>query len=187
MSIFLWSAPTTWTCRSGRTIRASWSNASVRTEQDWLHHFDRPKTSWLYAWLEATVLYDSGPARRLQHQASRVQTDYRASAELKSLLATFLWHSQAKLDRVRPNDTRSQGFWSSIFVETIIDAIYTVHDVPLPAGSRRMAYLSLVPMTGIELQDLDTLLTGTTADRFQAAQRLVESLRAQLGPADHES
>ena len=157
------------------------------TERAWLQRFDRPKTSWLYAWLEATVLYDSGPARRLQHQARRVQTTYRASAELKSLLATFLWHGQAKLDRVRPDDTQSQGFWSSIFVETIIDAMYTVHDVPLPAGSRRMAYLSLVPMTGTERRDLDTLLTGATADRFHAAQRLVESLRPQLGPADHET
>lgn len=159
----------------------------AHTERAWVDRFDRPKTSWLYAFLEATVLYDRGPAQRLRHEARTVQASYRASTELRSLLATFLWHGQAKLDRVRPEDARSQGFWSAIFVETIIDALYTVHHVPLPAGSRRMAYLSLVPMTANELRDLDALLTGSTAHRFEAAIRLVKSLRSQLGPADHES
>jgi predicted nucleotidyltransferase len=159
----------------------------AHTEGDWLGRFDRPKTSWLYAFLEANVLFDSGAAERLRHQARTVQATYRASPELKSLLATWLWHGQAKLDRVQPEDAELQGFFSSVFVETIIDGLYTVHDVPLPAGSRRMAHLSLVAMTAREQRDLHSLLTGGTADRFEAAQRLVGGLRDQLGPADHET
>ncbi len=157
------------------------------TEQGWFDRFDRPKTSWLYAFVEATVLYDTGPAKRLQHQASSVQATYRASRELKSVLATSLWHGQAKLDRVQPADARAQGFWSSVFVETIIDALYTVHDVPLPAGSRRLAHLTLVPMEDDEQEAVGALLTGNSADRFDATNHLVRSLRQKLGPADHEA
>lgn len=42
-------------------------------------------------------------------------------------------------------------------------------------------------MTAHETRDLNELLTGSTTNRFAAAKRLVESLRSQLGPADHET
>jgi hypothetical protein len=66
-------------------------------------------------------------------------------------------------------------------------AVVTVHDVPLPAGSGRMAHRDLVPLTDSEHRDLHALLTGETADRFQATERLLASLWSQLGPADHET
>jgi predicted nucleotidyltransferase len=67
----------------------------ARPEPDWLARFDRPKTSWLYSFLEAEVLMDSGPAGRLVTAARDVLASYRTSAELRRLLATTLWHGQA--------------------------------------------------------------------------------------------
>ncbi|MGH3488001.1 MAG: hypothetical protein ACRDP8_08820 [Actinopolymorphaceae bacterium] len=36
--------------------------------------------------------------------------------------------------------------WSALCTETVLDGIYAIHDVPLPAGARRLAYLSHVPL-----------------------------------------
>jgi len=71
-------------------------------------------------------------------------------------------------------------------VETLIDAVYTVHDVPLPAGSRRLEHLADVPLTATEEIHLEQLLTGSAPVRIAAAVALAETLRAALGPADHE-
>jgi predicted nucleotidyltransferase len=37
----------------------------ARSEAEWLERFDRPKSSWLYPFLEGQVIFDSGPAARL--------------------------------------------------------------------------------------------------------------------------
>jgi hypothetical protein len=73
-----------------------------------------------------------------------------------------------------------------VFVEQVLDGLYSVHDVPLPAGSRRLAYLHLVPLTAAESALLDVMLTGTTRGRFEATRDLVARLRRELGPPDHE-
>lgn len=62
-----------------------------------------------------------------------------------------------------------------------MDALYAIHHVPLPAGSRRMAYLHLVPLTEHERQLLDTLLTADAPARLDAVRQLVAPLRAALG------
>lgn len=170
-----------------RVVRGVLVERTSHSEAGWAARFDRPRTSWLYAFLEATVLFDDGSGRRLQQQAQAVQESYRASPELRSLLATSLWHGQAKLGRAIHGDDQVRGYWAGICVETIIDALYTVHDVPLPAGSRRMDYLHLVSLTVEERKDLAQLLTGTTQQRFEAATRLITAVRHELGPADHEA
>ncbi|MEV4749320.1 nucleotidyltransferase domain-containing protein [Streptosporangium sp. NPDC049248] len=159
----------------------------ARPEAEWLTRFDRPKTSWLYSFLEAEVLMDTGPAARLVQAAARVLETYRTSARLRELLATTLWHGQAKLDRAQAAGTpRELGFWSAICVETVLDGLYAVHDVPLPAGARRLAYLHRVPLTEGENALVETMLTGDTAGRFEATRHLTARLRTELGPADHE-
>jgi predicted nucleotidyltransferase len=160
----------------------------ARPEEEWRARFDRPKTSWLYSFLEAEILMDSGPAGRLVKVGRRVLETYRTSAELRELLATDLWHGQAKLDRTQATgEPRELGFWAGLFVEAVLDGLYAVHDVPLPAGARRLAYLHLVPLTATESVLVDVMLTGTTTRRFEATRDLVARLRRELGPPDHEN
>jgi hypothetical protein len=71
-------------------------------------------------------------------------------------------------------------------VESVLDGVYAVHDVPLPAGARRLAYLHLVPLTDEEDTLIDTMLTGSLAERFEATRLLIARQRRDLGPADHE-
>jgi hypothetical protein len=71
-------------------------------------------------------------------------------------------------------------------VETLIDALYTVHDVPLPAGSRRLEHLPEVTLTADERIHLEQLLTGSPHVRITAAAALTDTLRGALGPPDHE-
>jgi predicted nucleotidyltransferase len=158
----------------------------AHSEAGWMKRLDRPRTSWAYAIREAVPLLDRGAGQRLHLAAQDVFRNYRASDTLRSLLATALWHGQAKLARALSADDRAQGFWSSVMVETLIDGLYTVHDVPLPAGSRRLEHLAEVPLTSDEKIHLEQLLTGSPHDRIAAAAALAETLRAALGPADHE-
>jgi len=159
----------------------------ARPEPDWLARFDRPKTSWLYSFLEAEVLMDSGPAGRLVKAARDVLDSYRTSAELRRLLATTLWHGQAKLDRAQAaGQPRELGYWAALCVESVLDGLYAARDVPLPAGARRLAYLHLVPLTEDEDALIETMLTASPAGRFEATRFLMAQLRSELGPADHE-
>lgn len=157
------------------------------TEAGWLQRLDRPQTSWLYAFSEATPLLDRGAGGRLRDAADQVRRSYWADTALRSRLATSLWHGQAKLDRAVEGDERSQGFWASLMVETLIDALYTIHHVPLPAGSRRLEHLHEVPLSAEDEASLDCVLTGSPTARISAAIILTNSLRGRLGPADHES
>lgn len=159
----------------------------VHSEAGWVGRLARPRTSWAYAVREAIPLFDQGAGERLRAAADTALTSYRASDTLRSLLATNLWHGQAKVERALDADLMAQGFWASLLVETLIDALYTVHDVPLPAGSRRLEHLAAVPLTGTEQALLQQLLAGSALARLQAAAALAARLRAQLGPADHEA
>ncbi len=79
-----------------------------------------------------------------------------------------------------------QGFWGSIMVEYLLNGLYAVHDVPLPAGSRLVAHLEEVPLSDQELGLVCGLLAGTAAERLSAASVLTAGLLERLGPADHE-
>jgi hypothetical protein len=140
----------------------------------------------LYAFLEAQVIVDHGAAERLRAEAHRIRADYVASGDLNRTLATALWHGRAKLDRAADAGPLAQGFWAGICIETILDGLYTIHDIPLPAGSRRIEYLQDVPLTTAERSLLERYLTGSTVQRYRAAVELSTILRTRLGPADHE-
>ena len=157
------------------------------SEAGWLARFDRPKTSWLYSFLEAVVLVDTGPADRLVRAAQELLTTYRTPTELRELLATFLWHCQAKLDRAAAaSRARDLGFWAAFCTGTVLDGLYAVHDVPLPSGARRLAYLHLLPLSTDDDALIEQMLTGDPATRLEATRILVTDLRRTLGPADHE-
>lgn len=158
----------------------------AHSEQAWASRFDRPKTSWLYAFCEAQVLLDDdGAAGRLQQLAATTRADYRTSSALRHDIAQRLWHSQAKLARARDGATREQGFWSAIIIEYTLNALYAVHDVPLPAGSRLAAHLGELPLSTVEQEQVDALLTGTTSQRLHAAIALTTDLLERLGPVVH--
>lgn len=160
----------------------------ARTEPAWAERFDRLRTSWLYPFLEGEIVYDTGPAARLAALASATLESYRTPPAVRRTLATYLWHSQAKLDRAAlSGDPRVQGFWVSLLVEQVVDGLYAIHDVPRAAGSRRLDYLHRLGLTAEEKQWLDAMLTGETYARFDATRRLVEHLRERLGPPDLEA
>lgn len=159
----------------------------ARTEADWITRFDRPKSSWLYVFLEGHVLHDTGVAARLAGVARDTLVTYRTSDVLRSELATLLWHGQAKLDRaLASDDPEAQGFWASLVVSSVFDGLYAIHDVPLPAGARRHACLHHVPLTTWEHKRLTAFLTDGPRQRIEACRDLVAHLRAKLGPPDLE-
>lgn len=160
----------------------------THTGSGWIARFQRPTSSWLYAFLDARVLYEvDRTGQWMKQEAEQSRRTYTAPAELRRQLATMLWHGQAKLARAAREDEQTQGFWAAICVDTVLDGLYTIHNVPVPAGSRRMAYLDSVPLLAEERQLLRQYLTGTTAERFRALTQLTAYLRKRLGPAEHES
>lgn len=161
--------------------------AIVKTEQEWLEHFDRRKASWLYAFLESDVVYDTGPAARLIDAAEATIGRYKTSDELKNELAVAFWHGQAKLDRASASgDEREYGFWASIVTPSLLDGLYAIHDVPLPAGSRRLSYLHLLDLDRDEQSWVTDLLSERPRRRLQAARSLAARLRSELGDPNLE-
>jgi predicted nucleotidyltransferase len=159
----------------------------ARSEAEWLERFARPKSSWLYPFLEGQVIFDSGPAARLIEAARDTLGRYKTGPALKNELAVLLWHGRAKLDRAMTSgDSREQGFWASIVTPSLLDGLYAVHDVPLPAGSRRLSYLHLVNLDVEEQAWITQLLTGGPTERLLSAASLAERLREELGSPDLE-
>lgn len=155
------------------------------SEFEWRRRFDQPKASWLYSFLEGELLFDRGAGIRLRAAAQQVLDSYRTPDALRADIAATLWHGQAKLDRAakgaRPEEF---GYWASILVAGLIDGLFASHDVPLPAGSRRLHYLDLACLTAWEHAALQRALTAGPEERFAATVALVAHLRSELGPPD---
>ena len=79
-----------------------------------------------------------------------------------------------------------QGLSAALSTPTLLDALYAVHDVPLPPGSRRLALLARVPLTEHERALVDRLLTADAPGRLGAARELAAAVRPRLGPPDLE-
>lgn len=157
-----------------------------RTEAEWRDRLARSGTSWAYALLDSEVLHDElGIGRALKSSSEAAIRDYVAPDALRQELATSLWHSRAKLTRAAQGSELTRGYWAAICVETVLDALYTIHDVPVPAGSRRLDHLGLLRLDEKESRLVRALLTGSAVERFGALTELVEVLRDSLGPPDH--
>jgi hypothetical protein len=170
-----------------RTVRCGLLVECIHhTEAEWRDRLARSGTSWAYAILDSELLHDEqGVGRDLKSSAEAAIRDYVAPEALRQELATALWHSQAKLTRAAQGSEMERGYWAAICVETVLDALYTIHDVPLPAGSRRLDHLELLPLDDDPAHLVRALLTGTPKERFGALNDLVEELRNSLGPPDH--
>lgn len=155
------------------------------SESEWRSRFDRPKASWLYSFIEGDLLFDRGAGLVLRADAEDVLKSYRTPDALRAAIAASLWHGQAKLDRAADGATPEElGYWASVFVPSVIDGLFAVRDVPLPAGSRRLHYLDLLHLTAWEDTVLKRALTGTPVERLTATADLVAYLRRRLGAPD---
>lgn len=147
----------------------------------WRERFGRPSPRWLYAFLEAEVLHDSGIAQELIAAAREALTRYRTPQSVLEELAVEFWHGQAKVDRALASaDPAVRGYQASLAVDWIIDSLFAVHNAPVPAASRRLDYLA-----GVDLEpDIErlwiALLTGNADARLDAAAKLVCWLRSRL-------
>ena len=157
------------------------------TEEGWLARFDRPKTSWLWHLLDSVVVYDTGPGERLRVAAEATRVQYRTAPELLGRLAVELWHHQGKLDRAaRSTDQMEEALSAALSTPTLLDALYAVHDVPLPPGSRRLELLHRVSLSEKERRLVERLLTTDPASRLEAARTLSAHVRTRLGEPDLE-
>lgn len=173
---------------SQRTVREGLLVEYIaRTPDRFRERFDRPSTSWLYAFLEAEIVYDLGPAAQLVANAYDVLATFQTSAEDRAMLAALLWYHQARLDRAAASgDPRQQAFCSSLLVELVIHALYAIHHVPRAPGTRQLAQLHRVALTPNEAHLLDRMLVADVPSRFKATCHLVAHVRAALGPPELE-
>jgi predicted nucleotidyltransferase len=153
----------------------------ARSEAEWRERFRRPTPRWVYAFVEAEVLFDSGVAARLISDANDVKTGYLTPMSVLDDLAVGLWHGQGKLDRaLASNDPVVRGYHAAVAVDWIIDALFAVHDIPLPAVSRRLDYLADVPLDPGVARDWSILLTGGVNERLETVATLIGWLRERL-------
>ena len=168
-----------------RTVDGILVECISHSAQSWRDRFERDGTSWLYAVLDAEVLEDSkGVAAELLTAARTARSEYRTPPELRRRIATMFHHGHAKLKRATGGPAAVRGYWASICTEMVLDALYAVHDAPLPAGSRRREHLGEIGLSTTELALVDHLLDGSTEERFAALLRLIETVTPHLGPSD---
>lgn len=156
------------------------------SEPEWRERFNRPNPRWIYAFLEAQIVHDdTGTAGALIAEAADARKRYRTPTSVLDELALGFWHGQAKLDRaLASDDPRVRGYQASIAVDWIIDALFAVHDAPLPPASRRLDYLASVPLDQEVDRNWSMLLTGDMETRLLAAAALIGWLRAILPEPD---
>lgn len=152
-----------------------------RSESAWLERLHRPVPRWLYAFIEGEALHDDGAGARLIRAAHEVRSAYKTPKAVLHDMAVAFWHGQAKVDRALVSvDPAEKGYQASVAVDWILDALYALHDVPLPAASRRLHYLKDVPLDSGMRRDWQSLLTGEVNERLNANARLQASIRERL-------
>jgi predicted nucleotidyltransferase len=152
-----------------------------RSDRGWRERLRRPMPRWLYALLEGQILHDDGVGARLVDAAREARRAYKTPKAVLDEMAAAFWHGQAKVDRALASaDPMTRAYQASLAVDWIIDALYAVHDVPLPAASRRLHYLEDVPLDTGMRRDWQSLLTGDVDERIHANARLQATIRARL-------
>ncbi len=153
-----------------------------KSEARWKERFCSARPMWIYSFLEAEVLYDSGSAGRLRRLAQSAYDGYETSAELRKELAALLRHGEPKLRRVVRAVGEQAGYCAALFLPGILDGLYAVHQRPQPAGSRRLDLLHTLPLSDEERHHVRVSCTGSPEQRVSAIAALHEMLTRQLGP-----
>ncbi len=158
----------------------------AKTEAEWEERFHRARPMWVYSFLEAEVLYDTGPSARLRSAAQSAYDDYETPEEVREELATLHWHGEPKLRRALRTGGEQAGYWAAVFLPGVLDGLYAVHDRPPPAGSRRLDLLRTLPPSVKERRRVTVSCTGSADERLSAIAALYEMLTQRLGPPDLE-
>lgn len=158
----------------------------AKTEDEWEQRFRSARPMWIYAFLEADVLHDCGPAAGLRSAAQSAYEDYETPEQVRQELATMLWHGQPKLRRAQRAGGEHAGYWASLLLPEILDGLYAIHDRPRPAGSRRLDLLHTVPLSAEERRQVKLSCTGSAKERLSATAALYQMLTKRLGPPDLE-
>jgi predicted nucleotidyltransferase len=159
----------------------------AKTEAEWEERFRRAKAMWIYSFLEADVLHDTGCAARLRSAAQFAYDAYETPEQLREELATTLRHGEPKLRRALQAGGEQAGYWALVFLPGILDALYAAHDRPPPPGSRRLDLLHTLPLSGEERRHVTVSCTGSADERLSAVADLNEMLTQRLGPPHLES
>ena len=158
----------------------------AKTQAQWEERFRRPRPMWIYSFLEAAVLHNTGPAARLRSAAQSAYEDYETPEELREELATTLRHGEPKLRRALQAGDEQAGCWASVFLPGMLDGLYAIHDRPPPAGSRRLDLLHTLPLSAKERRHVNVSCTGSADERLSAIAALYEMLTQRLGPPNLE-
>ncbi len=158
----------------------------AKTEREWEQRFRSAAPMWIYAFLEAEVLHDCGPAARLRSAAQSAYEGYATPEDVRQELATMLCHAQPKLRRALRTGDEHAGYWASVLLPAVLDALYAIHDRPRPAASRRLDLLHTVPLSLDERRHVNVSCTGSANERLSAIAALYEVLIKRLGPPDLE-
>ncbi len=156
------------------------------SEAGWEERFRRPRPMWIYAFLEAEVLYDTGPAARLRRCARSEYDAYETSDELRTELVALLEHGETRLRRARRDGGEHAGYCAALLLAGILDALYAAHDRPQPAASRRLELLHTLPLSTEQRHRVRVSCTGLPEERISAIASLHKTLTQQLAPADLE-
>jgi hypothetical protein len=157
-----------------------------KTEAAWAQRFGSARPMWTYAFLEADVVYDTGPAARLRAAAQRAYAGYRTPEEVRQELAVSLWHGRPKLQRAVRAGGEHAGYWAAVFLPGILDGLYAVYDRPRPPGSRHLDFLHTLALSDEERHHVSVSCTGAPDERLAAIAALYELLSQRLGPPDLE-
>lgn len=159
-----------------------------KTDDAWLAHLQSARPRWAYALLDAgPILFDDGSVASLKARSEDVLARYVTPAEVKTELATMLWHSRAKLQRAAlSKEPRSESYWAAMLVPTVLDALFALHDRPTVPGSVRVEVLNSLPLNQGDEQLLEVALAGAPFERLDALRSLASSLLERLGPPDLE-
>jgi predicted nucleotidyltransferase len=119
----------------------------AKTETEWEERFRRAKPRWIYSFLEADVLHDTGAGARLRTAAQSAHDHYETPEQVRQELATTLRHGEPKLRRALQAGGEQAGYWASVFLPGVLDGLYAAYDRPPPAGSRRLDLLQTLPLS----------------------------------------
>ncbi len=156
------------------------------SEAGWEERFRRARPMWIYAFLEAEALYDSGPAARLRRCARSAYDAYETSEELRTQLVALLQHGEPKLRRALRAGGEQAGYCAALLLPVIVDGLYAAHHRPQPAGSRCLKLLHTLPLSNEQRHRVRVSCTGLPEERISAIASLHKTLTRQLGPADVE-